>query len=567
MLFDLSSMTALVLSRDGHELVSFPVDRDEVSIGRDHGNDVMVPHPSVPDVAAILAVHQERGGAYVLQDLSEGEIAINSKPVPDGETELAHGDIIQVGGYTIRLDTQRELSVQSGITGQVVSKHGSVHRDALLEHRGKTLVVSTEKPFSIGSAGDNDLVIKDGGVSAHHCQIERKKTRWVIRDLGSTNGTFVCGGEVLQTFGLPRLAEIEVGEEQLLFDALGSGQDAQHTDARWVSGMLAESEGMRRVLRKIPALLQLGPDEPVLIIAESGCGKDLVAQAIHAQSSRADKPFVRINCSTLTPTLAASELFGHLKGSFTDAVKDRAGIFEGNPGATIFLDEIGDLPLEIQPKLLHVIENRVVRRVGALHDTRVDARIIAATNRDLGDLSLRGAFRQDLFHRFVFRLDIPPLRERREDILPLVRHFLAQYADRRRVQILPAAEGVLLSHRRNGNARELRNVLVLALVEAHGQDIIGEPEVRAAIATYWSGSLGNPSERAPEVDERQRLREALEANQWNITRTADAMKVHKDTLYRWMKRLGIEPKKNRRLAIADSTRARNAAGTTSRDKG
>jgi DNA-binding NtrC family response regulator/pSer/pThr/pTyr-binding forkhead associated (FHA) protein len=559
-------MTALVLSRDGQELVSFPVDRDEISIGRDHSNEVIIPDPALPPVAAFLAVYDEQERTYVLHDVSEGELSINSKPIVDAETELTHGDVIQIGGYAIRLDTARELPLQSGLTGQVIPKHTTVHRDALLEYRGKTFVVSTEKAFTIGSADDSDLIIKSGYVSAHHCQIERKKKHWVIRDLRSRNGTFVNGGAVLQSFGLPRLAEIEVGDERLVFDALGSGQDAQHTDARWVFGMLAESDRMRRVLRNIPALLQLGPEEPILILAESGCGKDLVAHALHAQSSRADRPFVRLNCSTVSPTLAASELFGHIKGAFTGADKDRPGIFEGNAGATIFLDEIGDLPLDTQPQLLHVIENGVVRRVGAMQDTQVDVRIIAATNRNLGELVHRGAFRADLFHRFVLRLHIPPLRERREDILPLLRHFLRQHADHRRVQIRPDAEDLLLSHRWNGNIRELRNVLLLAMVEAHGSDSIGGAEIRAAIETYWSGSCGDPAERAPDVDERRRLLDALEANRWNVTKTADALEVNKDTVYRWMQRLGIETKRKRRSRIQGDESAPQCVGATRTSK-
>ncbi len=212
---------------------------------------------------------------------------------------------------------------------------------------------------------------------------------------------------------------------------------------------------------------------PVMIRGESGTGKERIAQAIHALSPRAAGPWITLNCSAIAEGLLESEMFGHEKGAFTDAITSKRGLLELADGGTLFLDEIGDLAPALQPKLLRVIETQAFRRVGGQGERTVDVRFVAATNRDLNVLIRQGRFREDLYYRLnVAGIDVPPLRERREDILPLARHFLGQAATvmgLKAAGIAPAAEGRLAAYVWPGNVRELRNVMERALILSGGE--------------------------------------------------------------------------------------------------
>ncbi|MCP5277844.1 MAG: sigma-54-dependent Fis family transcriptional regulator [Thiobacillus sp.] len=241
-----------------------------------------------------------------------------------------------------------------------------------------------------------------------------------------------------------------------------------------LEGMIGQSPAFlatAEMTRRIAA----APRTPVLIRGESGTGKERIAQAIHSLSSRAAGPWVTLNCSAIAEGLLESEMFGHEKGAFTDAVASKRGLLELADGGTLFLDEIGDLSPALQPKLLRAIETQSFRRVGGGRELKVDVRFVAATNRDLNELIRQGRFREDLYYRLnVAGIDVPPLRERREDILPLARHFLAQAATvmgLKALGVTPAAEGRLAAYVWPGNVRELRNVLERALILSGGETI------------------------------------------------------------------------------------------------
>jgi DNA-binding NtrC family response regulator len=233
------------------------------------------------------------------------------------------------------------------------------------------------------------------------------------------------------------------------------------------SYIVAESASMRVLLEQ--ALRVANSQVSVLILGESGAGKEVIARFIHESSSRRAMPLVRVDCGALPENLIESELFGHEKGSFTGASIQRRGQFEVANGGTIFLDEIGELPLTMQPKFLNVLESGLFRRVGGSQEQRTDARVIAATNRDLENDIRQGKFREDLFYRLnVFPLHAPPLRERRDDILPLADYFLKG----RKLRLAPATERLIRAYEWPGNVRELRNAMERSAILAHGSLIL-----------------------------------------------------------------------------------------------
>ena len=255
--------------------------------------------------------------------------------------------------------------------------------------------------------------------------------------------------------------------------------------------LIGSSEAMRRVQKTIG--LAADSDATVLILGETGTGKELVARALHEHGSRKTKPFVAVNCAAIPADLLESELFGHVKGSFTGATADRVGAFREAEDGTLFLDEIGDMPAAMQGKILRAIEERVVTPVGG-KPCQFDARLIAATHRDLPNLVASGAFREDLYYRLnVVPIVLPPLRERREDILPLAEHFLRCEARHGAPKRLSAsASALLLEHSWPGNVRELRNMIARACVLVRGETIevtdldIARPAGKSLHATsFW----------------------------------------------------------------------------------
>ncbi len=239
-----------------------------------------------------------------------------------------------------------------------------------------------------------------------------------------------------------------------------------HTTSEWRKSLLGESAVMQSVRHRVEVYGRA--EAPVLIGGETGTGKELAARALHAASPRAAGPFVAVNCAALPPDLVESELFGSLRGAFTGAFRTRPGLFEAARGGTLLLDEIGELPRGVQAKLLRVLEAGSYRPLGATRETQAEARILAATNRNLSTLCANGEFRLDLYYRVaVLRIELPPLRERRSDIPALAEHFVAR-AGSRACAIAPEAMARLLAHAWPGNVRELRSVIERALLRAEG---------------------------------------------------------------------------------------------------
>jgi two-component system, NtrC family, response regulator HydG len=316
-------------------------------------------------------------------------------------------------------------------------------------------------------------------------------------------------------------------------------------------GMIGDSPAARYVYRVIRRAAPT--DVTVLITGESGTGKELAALALHEESRRRSAPFVAINCSALPGELVENELFGHARGAFTGADRAHPGLFQAAHRGTLFLDEIGDLALPAQAKLLRALEERVIVPLGATRPIPVDVRIVAATHQPLDRLVAEGRFRDDLLHRLrVVTLELPPLRDRRGDILALVAHFVAQFAQRHGRSILglsDAARRVLLAHDWPGNVRELRNVVERAVVLAEGPTLELEdlpPQVVGSTAALRPGEAAlaeipfvEARERALEAFDRSFLSAALERHGGNISATARSIGIHRQSLQKQLRRLGI----------------------------
>jgi transcriptional regulator with PAS, ATPase and Fis domain len=405
----------------------------------------------------------------------------------------------------------------------------------------------------VGRGESTDIVLRDPGVSRAHMIVEPAPGGFLVRDLGSHNGTFVDGTPLSKAQrAAPYGAVIRIGKTLLLCRDDVRAFDG-NVDPSYPT--LVGGPSLYRVRRAIDAAK--GATVPVLVEGETGTGKEVVAHALH-QASGLTGELVEVNCAALPAELVESELFGHARGAFSGSDRARAGLFRSAHQGTLLLDEVGELPLPMQAKLLRVLETGQVRAVGDDRATAVEVRVIAATNRSLDEMVEVGAFRRDLLHRIAAaRIALPPLRERLEDLPILCRHFLMEDGlaalrpshtppdgDRQAHATLPpdelsasmAAAGMeaLLLHRWPGNARELRNALrgAAAAARAGGRAAIALEDVAAVLA------------RAMEPDEdegRARIMEALAAAGGNVTQAARDLGVARSGLYETLRRLKLDP--------------------------
>lgn len=374
---------------------------------------------------------------------------------------------------------------------------------------------------SLGRAEGNDIRVEDSSVSRRHAILHLGSTLQV-EDLGSANGTklrrekgaagtvrledyVVKAGELVE-FAVGDV--VNIGSAMVVVRCVGEAPVAK--EPGFGGTYIIRDEAMKRLYAMVDRIAE-GPIS-VLLLGETGVGKEVLAETIHRKSPRAKAPFLRLNCGALSESLLESELFGHEKGSFTNAVRSKPGLFETAEKGTVFLDEVGELPLGIQVKLLRVLEDRQVMRVGGLSPRPIDVRFISATNRDLAAEVQRGTFRQDLYFRLNgIALSIPPLRERRDEIEPLALAFAASAAasiGRSAPSITSEAMAALLRHDWPGNVRELRNAIERAVVLCEGvirpEDLVLDGHAAGAQPAVASSTVPVRAavvERPPELEE------------------------------------------------------------------
>ena len=400
-------------------------------------------------------------------------------------------------------------------------------------------VVSDGAELAIGTNPGNQLILTDSTVSRHHCQIGVDDTGFLLRDLGSTNGTTLGGHRVLAGYLAPG-SVIGLGQTALRFDVTDREVIEPLSEASELGTVLGESAAMRRLFFVLNRAVHT--DTTVLLEGETGTGKTMIAEALHDAGPRAQRPFIVVDCGAMSASLIESALFGHERGAFTGALDAKQGMFEAASGGTIFLDEIGELPLELQPKLLRVLESKTVTRIGATRPTRLDVRIIAATNRDLRAEVNAGTFRSDLFYRIgTLRVRVPALRERPEDLAPLVDRFYRELAGEDAappVELFTAAA----RHSWPGNVRELRSFVERSyLLGPQTPDGDQAPAAAARPADDLSLTFRDAKASAMADWERDWIGRLFKAYGGNLSRAARAAQMDRNHLRSLVRRHGFQP--------------------------
>jgi DNA-binding NtrC family response regulator len=396
--------------------------------------------------------------------------------------------------------------------------------------------------YRIGSSPSCEIVLSDKTVSRQHLRLEVREDGVRAVDAGSRNGSF-CEQMRFNELEVRLGAVLQVGTTEFKLVPEESRERIIPPSARESFGALV---GGSRPMRELFTLLErlAAGDSDVLIQGETGTGKELCAEAIHQESKRGGGPFVIVDLAGLAPSLIESELFGHVKGAFTGAHSDRAGAFEQAHGGTVFLDEVGELPLELQPRLLRVLERRQVKRVGANAYRTVDMRVVAATHVDLEGAVKAGKFRKDLFHRLaVLRVTLPPLRERPEDI-PLLVDTVLRRMDKPPSALSDQTRALLSQYPWPGNVRELRNVVeqVVNLGEEALPEMAPDPEERPfkVGAPELELPFKEAKERLIEGFERDYLKSLLERCEGNVSRASREAGIDRFYLRKLLKKHGLD---------------------------
>jgi transcriptional regulator with GAF, ATPase, and Fis domain len=417
--------------------------------------------------------------------------------------------------------------------------------------QGQEFVINKEA-FSLGSGKQNDLALADSTISRRHCEIVVNEDGYQIRDLDSTNGTLVQGVKVAAAFLNPG-TEFQIGKTRMIFCPLQELRDIPLSRNESFGAMIGRSVAMRRIFHL--AETYAPTDATVMIAGETGTGKEILAAEMHKHSNRAGKPYIVIDCAAISKDLIESELFGHIKGAFTGANADRQGAFEHADGGTVFLDEIGDLNPELQPKLLRVLENREIRRVGDNRVRKINVRIVCATNRKLDQEVNAGRFREDLYYRLsVVQIELPPLRRRKEDLPLLAKRFLCDLHGpdaMSQVARFDETMDLLKRHDWPGNVRELRNLVEVAFYASSRPVDLGAflglgrflPSL-AEDADEATVSADRPFKDAKndliEDFERKYLEDLLRRNESNISKSAREAGIERAYLQRLIRKYDLK---------------------------
>jgi transcriptional regulator with PAS, ATPase and Fis domain len=404
--------------------------------------------------------------------------------------------------------------------------------------RGRSVRVETPS-FSIGSGTNVDMRLHDKTVSREHLRLAVAETGVRVRDHDSRNGTWLGASRIYDALFTGDVT-LRIGETHLTLRIDTATSDLVISDREQFGEAFARSPAMRHAFSLLERVAT--SDVNVLLEGESGVGKDVLAHAIHAASARSGRPFVAVDCGAIPAGLVESELFGHVQGAFTGAHRGHLGATEQAHGGTLFFDEIGELPLDLQPKLLRFLETREVRPVGSGSARKVDIRIVAATNRRLAEAVENGTFRKDLFYRLsVARVIVPPLRDRPEDVGMLATIFLQRVTGDRQAQLPADLEALLGGYSWPGNVRELRNVIeryaALGVRDARGLFDAGTTHADGwTESTLLTLDFHEARRRTLERFEKAYLNHALVRAGGVVTRAAELAKIARPSFYRMLNR-------------------------------
>jgi len=434
---------------------------------------------------------------------------------------------------------------------QLLGHGGSMSRQA---GRGRLLIVKgpdkgesiaiADLAMTLGSGLGNDVLLSDPTISRRHLGVEPRAEGVILRDLGSTNGSFVQGAR-FQELTLGFGTEVTIGQTVLKYVPQEEPLELAPSEEEAYGALAARDPKLRKLFRLLADVAS--SEATVLIEGETGTGKELFAEEIHRHSARRGGPCVVFDCGAVPKELIESALFGHLRGSFTGAVSDRAGAFEEADGGTLFLDEIGELAPEVQPSLLRALDKRAVRPVGGTAYSQVSVRVVAATNRNLRAEIAAKRFREDLYYRLaVVRMHVPPLRERPDDIPLLVERFAKQFSGGRTFEVgMPELER-LRHHTWPGNVRELRNVIERACALTHGakleiDEAFDERVGGGASTGAVSIDLPFKEAKAQLIDnfEREYIRAQLKRSEGNLSAAARASEVDRKHFRELLRKHGL----------------------------
>ena len=522
----------LALSVHGDIMLWRPIDPGFTVIGSNPECDLCLPVDGVAPVHCVLRRDDNRH--------PEGT-RVGAQMV-SASLQLARGDVLHLGPVEGLVEFKdSELAGSRTRTLEVVGERrpSELFLTAPSALPQKSWALSAIG-ISVGVDPGNDLVLDDPFVSSFHARFTLEGGRCIVRDLTSRNGVFV-GEQKIREGEVPTGVAVRLGKTTFVVvrstDLATTGPAETESDGPLV-GISRDIARVREVTSRLAEAAAA-----VLILGETGTGKEVVARLLHDQSPRAARPFVAINCGSLSRELVESELFGHERGAFTGAVTQKIGAFEAAHRGTLFLDEVGELPLALQPQLLRVLETGEVRRVGSTEPFAVDVRIVAATNRRLEHEVAAGRFREDLYHRLhVLTVELPPLRERDGDIEALARHFLDVFAAPGHPLLLtPAAQSRLAGQPWPGNVRELRNVIQRAVLLRH-HDIIDADDITftpSTLATRVQTESATSGRTLLEI-ERDAIIAELRRQGGNKKEAATALGVSRSTIHRKIEELEID---------------------------
>ncbi|HVV83328.1 MAG TPA: sigma 54-dependent Fis family transcriptional regulator [Kofleriaceae bacterium] len=409
--------------------------------------------------------------------------------------------------------------------------------------RGESVRLDGARPVYFGSAPTCELVLSDKTVSRKHLMAELVGDEVLMVDQGSTNGTFF-GGSRFEKIAIGFGAEVKLGRTVVKFLPDEEIVEPEPSPEAAFGSIVGADTKMRQLFKLLADVA--ATNATVLIEGETGTGKELIAEEIHNHSPRRDGPFVVFDCGSVPRELIESMLFGHVKGSFTGAVGDRKGAFAEAHGGTIFLDEIGEMELDLQPSLLRVLDKRAVRKVGSNTYEKIDVRVVAATNRDLRAEVAKKAFREDLYYRLaVIRVSVPPLRERGADIPLLVNHFVQSFGPQ--LGVTHDDMNKLIRHSWPGNVRELRNAIERACLLAQGttisvDDALTQDGGSPALGIRTDLPFKEAKGQLVEMFEREYIEDLMRRHKMNLSAAAREAQIDRKHLRELIRKYGLDPR-------------------------